>query len=140
MLHNQIAFGALLKPQTDETEAKLSAMLASSYPDGMYLWQAMKEPDWPPFKTAVQKETQDHEMNGYWEIVCHSTIPKNVPVLLAVWTMKRKRCISIREVYKWKARLTIDGKKQKWPILQGDIFACGFMGNYTFLSYTVHHT
>jgi hypothetical protein len=26
--------------------------------------------------------------------------------------MKQKRCISTREVYKWKARLTIDGSKQ----------------------------
>jgi hypothetical protein len=30
--------------------------------------------------------------------------------------MKRKRRIAIREVYKWKARLTVDGSKQKYGI------------------------
>jgi hypothetical protein len=30
--------------------------------------------------------------------------------------MKRKRRISTREVYKWKARLTVDGSKQRYGI------------------------
>jgi hypothetical protein len=30
--------------------------------------------------------------------------------------MKRKRCITTREVYKWKVRLTIDGSKQRYGL------------------------
>jgi hypothetical protein len=43
-------------------------------------------------------------------------IPKHLPVIPAVWSMKRKRRITIREVYKWKARLTIDGSKQQYGL------------------------
>jgi len=34
-------------------------------------------------------------------------------VLPAVWSMKCKRRIAAREVYKWKASLNVDGSKQK---------------------------
>jgi hypothetical protein len=45
--HQQIAFEALMEPSPDSGPVELRAMLASSDPDVMYLWQAMKEPDWP---------------------------------------------------------------------------------------------
>jgi hypothetical protein len=38
--------------------------MISSNPDVLYLWQAMKEPDWPQFKAT--------------------------PILPTVWSMKRK--------------------------------------------------
>jgi len=78
----------------------------------MYLWQAIREPDWPQFQAVMQHEIEDHQNNGHWEIVLCSAIPKHTPLLPTVGSMKRKRCITTREVYKWKAHLTIDGSKQ----------------------------
>jgi len=114
--HDQIAFEAIAEPQPDITDQQLQAFMISSDPDVLYLWQAMKEPDWPQFKAAMQHEIEDHQNNRHWEIVLHSTIPKHTPILPTVWSMKRKRRITTREVYKWKARLTIDGSKQKYGL------------------------
>jgi hypothetical protein len=114
--HSQVAFDAIMEPQPDETDKQLQAFMLSNDPDVFYLWQAMKEPDWPQFKAAMQHEIEEHQKNGHWEIVLRSTIPKHLPVLPAVWSMKRKRRITIREVYKWKARLTIDGSKQQYGL------------------------
>jgi hypothetical protein len=102
---------------------ELKAMLASSDPDVMYLWQAMKEPDWLQFKAAMQKEIEDNTENQNWEIIRCSDIPKNMPILLTVWSMKRKRHISTREVYKWKAWLTIDGSKQKYGLHYNEMYS-----------------
>jgi hypothetical protein len=111
--HDQIAFKAISEPQPDITDQQLQAFMISSDPYVLYLWQAMKEPDWPQFKAAMQHKIEDHQNNGHWEIVLYSAIPKHTPILPTVWSMKRKQHITMREVYKWKARLTIDGSKQK---------------------------
>jgi hypothetical protein len=44
--------------------------------------------------------------------VSRKDLPKGATVLTSVWAMKRKRRISSREIYKWKARINIDGSKQ----------------------------
>jgi hypothetical protein len=98
-------------------------MVASSDPDVMYLWQAKKQMDWPQFKAAMQKEIEDHTENENWEIVRHSDIHKNTPILPTIWLMKQKRRISTREVYKWKARLTIDGSKQKYGLHYNEMYS-----------------
>jgi hypothetical protein len=90
----------------------LLAMKAVSDPDTMYLHQAMKEKDWPKFREAMQKEVDDHSRSDNWELIHKSKVPEGAIVLPGVWSVKRKRRISTREVYKWKARLTIDGSKQ----------------------------
>jgi len=82
----------------------------------MYLWQAMKQPDWAQFKQAMQEEMNAHTINGHWKLIKRSHLPKGATVLPAVWSMKRKRRISTREVYKWKACLTVDGSKQKYGV------------------------
>ena len=41
-----------------------------------------------------------------------STLPLGTKILPAVWAMKRKRRILTQEIYKWKARLSIDSGKQ----------------------------
>ena len=41
-----------------------------------------------------------------------SKVPPGTKVLPAVWAMKRKRRITTREIYKWKARLNVHGGKQ----------------------------
>jgi hypothetical protein len=81
-------------------------------PDTLYLWQARKEDDYPKFMEAMQKEVDAHTEGGHWEIMRRTEIPGGATVLPAVWSMKRKRRISNRQVYKWKARLNIDGSKQ----------------------------
>ena len=83
-------------------------------PDTMYLWEARKEADYPQFLEAVQKEIDDHTKREHWKLCQHSQVPPGATVLPSVWSMKRKRRISTREVYKWKARLTIDGSKQQY--------------------------
>jgi hypothetical protein len=41
----------------------------------------------------------------------------------SVWAMKRKRRIATREVYKWKARLNVDGSKQEEGVNFWETFA-----------------
>jgi hypothetical protein len=96
----------------DERWRHMLAMKAVADPDTMYLWQARKEKDFSQFRAAMQKEIDDHTINKHWELVHKSKIPKGSTVLPTVWSMKRKRRISTREVYKWKARLNVDGSKQ----------------------------
>ena len=40
-----------------------------------------------------------------------NSVPKNATLLPAVWQMKCKRHIKTQKVYKWKARLNIDGSR-----------------------------
>jgi len=83
-------------------------------PDTMYLWEARKEADYPQFLEAMQKEIDDHTKREHWKLCQRSQVPPGATVLPSVWSMKRKRRISTREVYKWKARLTVDGSKQQY--------------------------
>eukprot|EP00978_Attheya_sp_CCMP212_P035308 scaffold152839_cov109-Attheya_sp.AAC.1 len=89
------------------------AFAASSGPDNLYLHEAMREPDKKQFVEAMKKEVSSHEDDHHWELTKRSSIPKQHKVLPEVWTMKRKRRIATREVYKWKARLNIHGGKQE---------------------------
>ena len=50
--------------------------------------------------------------NKNFSIFPRSSVPEGAPVLPSVWAMRRKRRIDTREVYKWKARLNVDGSKQ----------------------------
>ena len=88
------------------------AFTASRDPDTLYLHQAMKSYDAKQFKQAMQSEFKAHCDNKPWEIVPRHTVPKGMIILPAVWSMKRKRRIDTREVYKHKAQLTIHGGKQ----------------------------
>jgi len=58
-----------MEPQPDKTDKQLQAFMLSNDPDVLYLWQAMKEPDWPQFKASMQHEIDEHQKNGHWEIV-----------------------------------------------------------------------
>jgi hypothetical protein len=88
------------------------AFAASSDPDTMYMHEALREPDRAQFLEAMQKEIKDHEDLRHWELVPRSDIPQGTTVLPSVWSMKRKRRIDMREVYRWKARLNLHGGKQ----------------------------
>jgi hypothetical protein len=90
----------------------LEVFAASADPDTMYLHEAMKQPDKAQFLKAMQEEVQAHTENKLWELYPRRLVPQGTPIIPAVWSMKRKRRISTREVYKWKARLAFDGSKQ----------------------------
>jgi hypothetical protein len=71
----------------------------------------------------MQKEITDHEERGHWTVVLRDSLPKGTPVLPAVWSMKRKRRLTTREVYKWKARLTIHGGKPQYGVNYWDTYS-----------------
>ena len=91
-------------------------------PDAVHLWQAMKEPDADKFREAMQIEIDDRMKGGHWIVVPKDTVPKSCTILPAVWQMKWKRCISTREVYKWKARINIDGSKQIYGLHYDEMY------------------
>ena len=45
------------------------------------------------------------------ELTHINDVPKNATLLPSVWHMKRKHHIKTRKVYKWKARLNVDGSR-----------------------------
>ena len=99
------------------------AFAASSDPDTLYLHEAMRQPDAKQFEQAMAEEIKAHEDNDHWEIVDMDSVPPNTPILPAVWSMRRKRRIDTREVYKWKARLTIHGGKQTHGVNYWETFS-----------------
>ena len=76
----------------------------------------MKAPDRKEFIKACVKEVNDHIDRKHWELIPRSEVPEGVKVLPAVWSMKCKRDIKTREVYKWKARLNVHGGKQEYAV------------------------
>lgn len=92
-------------------------------PDVMYLHNALKQPDRKQFIEAMRKEVSMQSKSGNWNIVHRSKVPRNASILPAVWAMRRKRRIATGEIYKWKARLNIDGSKQKEGVDYWQTFA-----------------
>jgi hypothetical protein len=119
-IHNTVAFevqvitNALEELEIDQLYP--IAFAASSDPDTLYLHEAMKQPDANQFIKAMAEEIQAHEDNHHWEVVTRDVIPQRTPILPAIWSMRRKRRIDTRAIYKWKARLTIHGGKHEHGI------------------------
>ena len=105
-----LAMGTVL--QTQE-RAILMACAATADPDTMYFHQAMSEPDSEFFLKAAAREFASLLENGVFEFIPASQVPKGMTIFPSVWAMKRKRKVRSREVYKYKARLTLDGSKQR---------------------------
>ena len=99
------------------------AMAATSNPDTMYFDQGMRQPDSEQFVHAVIKEVNDHISRKHWELVPRSAVPKDVAILPSVWSLKRKRDIKSRQVYKWKARLNVHGGRQVHGINYWETFS-----------------
>jgi histone deacetylase 1/2 len=120
-------FDATLTAHEEVTEPEvnpfLHAFAASADPDTMYLREAMRQPDREQFIKAMKKEIQDHTENKHWRVVHRSSLPKGTQILPAVWSMKRKRRIATREIYKWKARLTVHGGRQKKGVNYWETYA-----------------
>ena len=96
---------------------------ATSNPDTMYFDEGMKQPDREQFLHAVVKEVNDHITRKHWKLIPRSQVPKGVKVLPSVWSLKRKREIKTRQVYKWKARLNVHGGRQEKEINYWETFA-----------------
>jgi hypothetical protein len=89
------------------------AFSSTSDPDTMYWHQASQQADSSQFLKAAVKEVKSHVDEGHFELLTRSELPKGTKVLGAVWSMKRKRRILTREIYKWKARLNCHGGQQE---------------------------
>jgi hypothetical protein len=92
------------------------AFMSSTDEDTMYYDQAMWAPDKQNFIEAIVKEVNDHITSKHWILIPMSQVPKGVKVLDSVWSMKRKRDIKTRQVYKHKARLNVHGGQQEFAI------------------------
>ena len=91
--------------------------------DTMYYDQAIREPDAPEFIKSIVKEVNDHIEAKHWELIPREQVPEGVTVLPSVWSMKRKRNIKTRQVYKHKARLNVHGGKQEFGVNYFETFA-----------------
>ena len=87
------------------------AFAARADPDTMYLHEAMKQSDKKEFIKAMMEEVTSHTNTGQWKVIPIGEVPS----VLAVWAMQSKRIISC-EVYKWKARFNVHGRK---AVIQG---------------------
>jgi hypothetical protein len=92
------------------------AFSATSDPDTMYWHQAVQEPDKAEFLKAAVSEVKSHVDNNHFILMRRDDLPKSTKVLSAVWSMKRKRRILTRLIYKWKARLNYHGGQQEHRI------------------------
>ena len=118
-----VAFEAITEPMENDSwlDDPLEAYAASADPDVMYLHEALKQPDRQEFKEAMEKEITDHVRKEFWSIFPKARVPEGHDVIPMVWAMRRKRRIATGEVYKWKARLNVDGSKQTG--YEGDTYA-----------------
>jgi hypothetical protein len=99
------------------------SLLRRNDKDTMYMDQALKAPDRAKFIKAMQKEVASHTDRGHWKLILKSEVPKGHDIIPTVWSMKRKRRIKTREVYKWKARLNVHGGKQTHGVNYWDTYA-----------------
>ena len=81
--------------------------------DSLYLHQALKEPDREKWIEAMEIEVQDQFKSGQYVIRHRSTLPEGATILPCIWNMQRKRQLKSWGICKWKARLTLDGSRQR---------------------------
>ena len=89
------------------------AYLAKSDPDTMYFDQAIRQPDRKEFINSIVREVNSHCDKKHWQLIPREQVPEGEPILDSVWSMKRKRDIKTRKVYKWKSRLNVHGRQQE---------------------------
>ena len=84
--------------------------------DTMYYHEAVKQPDARNFIQAIITEMNQHIANKHWSLINECDVPQGTKIIPAVWSMKRKRDISTREITKYKARLNVHGGKQEYGV------------------------
>ncbi len=75
--------------------------------------QAQKQDDWAQFVDAIEKEIEDHEGCGHWDLVPRSSIPSGNKPIKVIWSFKQK-CFLGGRLNKHKARLCAHGGMQHW--------------------------
>jgi hypothetical protein len=81
-----------------------------------YYDQATRAPERQYFVEVVVKEVSIHITSKHWKLITKSQVPKGVKVLDSVWSMKRKRDIKTRKLYKFKARLNVHCDQQEFTV------------------------
>jgi Reverse transcriptase (RNA-dependent DNA polymerase) len=99
------------------------AFVASTDPDVLYYHETMQAPDSEQFVKAIQDEIDGQTANGNWIIVHKDQLPKDTRILPSIWAMRQKRKVLDGTIYKWKARLNIDGGKQVHGLDYWDTYA-----------------
>ncbi len=125
-LDDYVVYESHLDQQWDEQNidhVNPIALAASTDPDVMYFHEILREPDKEEFLKSMQLEINGHNDNKNWEIVPRSQVPAHIKVLPSVWAMRRKRRLSDGTVYKWKARINVDGSKQTYGLDYWETYA-----------------
>jgi hypothetical protein len=91
-------------------------MISATEEDTMYYDKSMRAPDKQSFVEAIFKEVNDHITSNHLVLISRSQVPKGIKVLDSVWSMKRKRDIKTRKVYKHKAILNVHGVQQEFAV------------------------
>jgi radical SAM superfamily enzyme len=112
-------------------------LLTKTDGDTMYWDQAIRQHDAEEFIKAAVDEVTTHQKNGHWKVIDKRDVPKNEPVLDAVWSMKRKRRLLTNKIYKWKARLNLHGGQQEYGVNYWDLRPSSYMGSYSTSTRTI---
>jgi hypothetical protein len=105
-----------------------NAITASSDPDTMYFHQAMKQEDAAEFLKTAHMEFENLLDRDVIEIIPAYLVPKGMRTFSAVWAMKRKGRVRTGEVYKYKARLNLDGSDATRTRIRPDVCPSRIMG------------
>ncbi len=125
-LDDYVVYESELDYHWDETEldhVHPVAYAASSDPDVMYFHEILREPDKHEFLKSMQKEIDGHNENKNWVLIPRSQVPSHIKVLPSVWAMRRKRRLVDGTIYKWKARINVDGSKQTYGVDYWETYA-----------------
>jgi hypothetical protein len=114
LITESLVMGEILALSTlvDESNA-FSVMSATSDSDSMHSHQAMRQKDAKEFMSVARVELQTLLDRNVIEMLPASKVPGGMRVFSTVWAMKRKRRVKTQEVYKYKARLNLDGSQMK---------------------------
>jgi hypothetical protein len=80
--------------------------------DILYLQQALRQHDVKEFVQAVVKEVNGHVDCKNWFLKKRSKVPEDVQIVPSVWSMQRKRDLTMNKIKSHKARLNLHGGKQ----------------------------
>ena len=83
----------------------------------------IKQPDYQQFVQDMVKELNGHITKGHWSLLPISKVPANTNIIDSVWSMKRKREIISRKIYKWKVRLNVHGGQQEKGVNYNDTYS-----------------
>jgi hypothetical protein len=83
----------------------------------------MKQPNKEKFLEAIGKDLEGHFKEKTTSVFPRSKFPKDALVLPYVWQLRRKRVAKTGEISKWKARVCIDGSKEKQGIHYEETYA-----------------